>query len=139
MVDYYFCDVFPLMELYCSSIYFNKFLALVYSSFNVLPALTILISYIILYKTVHIYSTEGRSKAFSTCSSHILAVAVLYGSATFMYLQPSSVSPMDQGTHIKIMVLYRHCAHAEPSGLYTLQNKDVTLALNKILDSGKCK
>ena len=128
------------MELNCSNIYFNKFLALVYSSFNVLPALTILISYIfILYKTVHIYSTEGRSKAFSTCSSHILAVAVLCGSATFMYLQSSSVCPMDQGAHIKIMVLYRHCAHAEPSDLYTLQNKDVTLALNKILDSGKCK
>ncbi|XP_010827816.1 PREDICTED: olfactory receptor 8G2-like [Bison bison bison] len=81
------------------SIYFNKFLALVYSSFNVLmSALTILISYIFsLYKTFHIHSTEGRSKAFSTCSSHIPAVAVFYGSATFMYLQSSSVSPWTKG------------------------------------------
>ena len=81
------------------SIYFNKLLALVHSSFNVLiPALTILTSYIfILYKIFHIYSTKGRSQAFSTCSSHILAVAVFYGSAAFMYLQPSSVNPMDQG------------------------------------------
>ena len=99
VINHYFCDVFPLMELSCSSIYFNELLALVCSSFNVLiPALTILISYIfILYKIFHIHSTEGRSKAFSTCSSHILAVAVFYGSAAFMYLQPSSVNPMDQG------------------------------------------
>ena len=99
VINHYFCDVFPLMELSCSSIYFKEPLALVCSSFKILiPALTILISYIfILYKIFHIHSTEGRSRAFSTCSSHIFAVAVLYGSAAFMYLKSSSVNPMDQG------------------------------------------
>ena len=121
VVNHYFCNVFSLLELSCSSIYFNNFLALVYSSFNVLiSVLTILISCIfVLYKTFHIHSTEGRSKAFSTCSSHIFPVAVFHGSATFMYLQSSSVSPMDQGAHIKTRVLYLHCAHAEPSDLHS--------------------
>ncbi|XP_020724973.2 putative olfactory receptor 8G3 [Odocoileus virginianus] len=139
VINHYFCDVFPLVELSCSSIYFKESLALVCSSFKVLiPALTILISYIfILYKTVHIHSTEGRSKAFSTCSSHILAVAVLYGSAAFMYLQPSSVSPMDQGNVSS--VFYTGIVPMLNPLTYTLQDKDVKLAPKKILESGKCR
>ncbi|XP_068834009.1 putative olfactory receptor 8G3 [Capricornis sumatraensis] len=139
VINHYFCDVFPLMELSCSSIYFNKLLALVHSSFNVLiPALTILTSYIfILYKTFHIYSMKGRSKAFSTCSSHILAVAAFYRSAAFMYLQPSSVSPMDQG---KVSSVFYTCIVPMLNPLiYSLQNKVVKLALRKILYSGKCR
>uniref|UniRef100_A0A452RED9 Olfactory receptor n=1 Tax=Ursus americanus TaxID=9643 RepID=A0A452RED9_URSAM len=99
VVNHYFCDLFPLLELSCSSIHINELLVLVLSALNILtPALTILASYIfILSSILRIRSTEGRSKAFSTCSSHISAVAVFYGSAAFMYLQPSSVSSMDQG------------------------------------------
>uniref|UniRef100_A0A8C3VS43 Olfactory receptor n=1 Tax=Catagonus wagneri TaxID=51154 RepID=A0A8C3VS43_9CETA len=99
VVNHYFCDLFPLLELSCSSIHINQLLVLVLSAFNILtPALAILVSYIfILSSILQIHSTEGRSKAFSTCSSHISAVAVFFGSAAFMYLQPSSVSSMDQG------------------------------------------
>ena len=139
VINHYFCDVFPLMELSCSSIYFKESLALVFSSLKILiPALTILISYIfILYKIFHIHSMEARSKAFSTCSSYILAVAVFYGSAEFMYLQPSSVSPMDQG---KVSSVFYTCIvpMLNPR-TYSLWNKDVKLALKKILDSGKCR
>ena len=139
VINHYFCDVFPLMELSCSSVYFKESLALVCSSFKVLiPALTILISYIfILYKIFHIHSTEGRYKAFSTCSSHILAVAVIYGSAAFMYLKPLSVSPMDQGNVSS--VFYTSSVPMLNPLTYTLQDKDVKLALKKILESGKCR
>ena len=80
---------------------------------------------------------EARSKAFSTCSSYILAVAVFYGSAAFMYPQPSSVSPMDQG---KVSSVFYTCIvpMLNPR-TYSLWNKDVKLALKKILDSGKCR
>uniref|UniRef100_A0A8D1XUI7 G-protein coupled receptors family 1 profile domain-containing protein n=1 Tax=Sus scrofa TaxID=9823 RepID=A0A8D1XUI7_PIG len=99
VVNHYFCDLFPLLELSCSSIYINQLLVIFLSAFNILiPSLTILASYIFILSTIlQIHSTEGRSKAFSTCSSHISAVAVFFGSAAFMYLQPSSVSSMDQG------------------------------------------
>uniref|UniRef100_A0A8D0S7D5 Olfactory receptor n=1 Tax=Sus scrofa TaxID=9823 RepID=A0A8D0S7D5_PIG len=99
VVNHYFCDLFPLLELSCSSIYINQLLVILLSAFNILtPPLTILASYVfILSSILQIHSTEGRSKAFSTCSSHISAFAVFSGSAAFMYLQPSSVSSMDQG------------------------------------------
>uniref|UniRef100_A0A8C3VKK1 Olfactory receptor n=1 Tax=Catagonus wagneri TaxID=51154 RepID=A0A8C3VKK1_9CETA len=99
VVNHYFCDLFPLLELSCSSIYINELFVLVLSSFNILsPAIAILVSYIFILSNIfQIRSTKGRSKAFSTCSSHMSAVAVFFGSAAFMYLQPSSVSSMDQG------------------------------------------
>uniref|UniRef100_A0A2K5Y3J3 Olfactory receptor n=1 Tax=Mandrillus leucophaeus TaxID=9568 RepID=A0A2K5Y3J3_MANLE len=98
VINHYFCDLFPLLELSCSSTYINELLVLVLSALNILmPALTILASYVFIIASIlRIRSTEGRSKAFSTCSSHISVVAVFFGSAAFMYLQPSSVSSMDQ-------------------------------------------
>ncbi|XP_057606018.1 putative olfactory receptor 8G3 [Hippopotamus amphibius kiboko] len=137
VVNHYFCDLFPLLELSCSSIYINQLLAIVLSAFNILtPSLTILASYIfILSSILQIRSTEGRSKAFGTCGSHILAVAVFSGSAAFMYLQPSSVRSRDQG---KVSSVFYTCIVPMLNPLiYSLRNKDVKLALKKILNSRK--
>ncbi|XP_004443681.1 PREDICTED: putative olfactory receptor 8G3 pseudogene [Ceratotherium simum simum] len=138
VVNHYFCDLLPLLGLSCSSIYINELLVLVLSAFNILtPALTILASYIfILSSILRICSTEGRSKAFSTCSSHISAVAVFFGSAAFMYLQPSSVSSMDQGKVSS--VFYTIIVPMLNPLIYSVQNKDVKFALKKILHSRKC-
>ncbi|XP_036786116.2 putative olfactory receptor 8G3 [Manis pentadactyla] len=138
VINHYFCDLFPLLELSCSSIYINELLVLVLSAFNILtPALTILASYIfILSSILHIHSTEGRSKALSTCSSHILAVAIFYGSAAFMYLQPSSASSTDQGKVSS--VFYTIIVPMLNPLIYSLRNKDVKSALKKVLDSRKC-
>ncbi|XP_047608934.1 putative olfactory receptor 8G3 [Phacochoerus africanus] len=133
VVNHYFCDLFPLLELSCSSIYINELLVLILSAFNILiPALVILASYIfILSSILQIHSTEGRSKAFSTCSSHISAVAVFFGSAAFMYLQPSSVSSMDQG---KVSSVFYTCIVPMLNPLiYSLRNRDVKFVLKKIL------
>ncbi|XP_003357395.1 putative olfactory receptor 8G3 pseudogene [Sus scrofa] len=131
VVNHYFCDLFPLLKLSCSSIYINELFILVLSAFNILsPALAILVSYIfILSSILQIHSTEGRSKAFSTCSSHISAVAVFFGSAAFMYLQPSSVSSMDQG---KVSSVFYTCIVPMLNPvIYSLRNKDVKFALKK--------
>ncbi|XP_004443682.1 PREDICTED: putative olfactory receptor 8G3 pseudogene [Ceratotherium simum simum] len=135
VINHYCCDLFPLLELSCSSIYINELLVLGLSAFNILiPALTILASYMfILSSILRIRSTEGRSKAFNTCSSHISAVAVFFGSLAFMYLQPSSVSSMDQGKVSS--VFYTIIVPMLNPLIYSLRNKDVKFALKKILDS----
>ncbi|XP_008568335.1 PREDICTED: olfactory receptor 8G2-like [Galeopterus variegatus] len=134
MINHYFCDLFPLLELSCSSTYINEFFVLVLSAFNILtPALTIIASYIFIIASVlHIHSVEGRSKAFSTCSSHISAVAVFFGSAAFTYLQPSSVSSMDQGKVSS--VFYTTLVPMLNPLIYSLRNKDVKVALKKFLE-----
>ncbi|XP_058400436.1 putative olfactory receptor 8G3 [Diceros bicornis minor] len=137
VINHYFCDLFPLLELSCSSNYINELLVLVLSAFNILtPALAVLTSYIfILSNILRIHSTEGRSKAFSTCSSHISGVVVFFGSAAFMYLQPSSVSSMDEGKVSS--VFYTIIVPMLNPLIYSLRNKDVKFSLKKILDSRK--
>ncbi|XP_004605184.2 olfactory receptor 150-like [Sorex araneus] len=132
-INHYFCDLFPLLELSCSSTYINEVMVLCFGAFNILaPTLTILGSYIFIIASIlRIRSTEGRSKAFSTCSSHISAVSVFFGSAAFMYLQPSSVSSMDQGKVSS--VFYTIVVPMLNPLIYSVRNKDVKVALNKIL------
>nr|XP_003923612.1 olfactory receptor 150-like [Saimiri boliviensis boliviensis] len=134
VINHYFCDLFPLLGLSCSSNSINEIVVLCFSAFNILfPSLTILSSYIFIIASIlRIRSTEGRSKAFSTCSSHISAVAVFFGSAAFMYLQPSSVSSMDQGKVSS--VFYTTVVPMLNPLIYSLRNKDVKVALNKFLE-----
>lgn len=48
--------------------------------------LIVFISYMCIISTIlRMSSAEGRRKAFSTCSSHMLAVTIFYGTLIFMY------------------------------------------------------
>ncbi|XP_055971012.1 olfactory receptor 8G1-like [Sorex fumeus] len=132
VINNYFCDLISLLRLSCSSTYVNELLILIFSSINILaPSLTILASYVFIIASIlRIRSTEGRSKAFSTCSSHVMAVTIFYGSAAFMYLQPSSVSSTDQGKVSS--VFYTIVVPMLNPLIYSLRNKDVNVALKKI-------
>nr|XP_010596279.1 olfactory receptor 150-like [Loxodonta africana] len=133
IINHYFCDIFPLLELSSSNTYINEVVVLCFTSFNILaPTLAILGSYVsIIASILRISSTEGRSKAFSTCSSHILAVTLFYGSIAFMYLQPSNVSSMDQSKVSSLF--YTTIVPMLNPLIYSLRNKDVKDALNKII------
>ncbi|XP_003511465.1 olfactory receptor 1537 [Cricetulus griseus] len=134
MINHYFCDLLPLLKLAHSNTYINELLILAFGTFNIcVPILTIITSYIFIIASIlRIQSTEGRSKAFGTCSSHILAVAVFFGSLAFMYLQPSSVNSMDQGKVSS--VFYTIIVPMLNPVIYSLRNKDVTVALRKMLE-----
>ncbi|XP_049986444.1 olfactory receptor 150-like [Alexandromys fortis] len=132
IINHYFCDFVPLLELACSSTFINEVLALSFSAFNIIaPVMIILSSYVfIIVNILHIQSAGGRSKAFSTCSSHILAVSVFFVSLAFMYLQPSSVSSLGQGKFSS--VFYSIVVPMLNPMIYSLRNKDVKVALKKL-------
>ncbi|XP_069852239.1 olfactory receptor 8G50-like [Dipodomys merriami] len=132
-INQYFCDLFPLLELSCSSIFINETVVLCLSTFNIfVPTLTILGSYIFIIASVlRIRSAQGRSKAFSTCSSHLSAVSLFFGSLAFMYLRPSSISSRDQGKLSS--VFYTTVVPMLNPLIYSLRNKDVKMALSKFL------
>ncbi|XP_036601105.1 olfactory receptor 150-like [Trichosurus vulpecula] len=133
IVNNFFCDLLPLLKLSCSNTYINEVVLLAFGSFNLfVPTLTILSSYIfILISILRIHSMAGRSKAFSTCSSHIMAVSLFFGSTAFMYLQPSTNS-MDQGKVSS--VFYTIVIPMLNPLIYSLRNKDVKVAVKKILE-----
>ncbi|KAK7811296.1 hypothetical protein U0070_002229, partial [Myodes glareolus] len=136
-INHYFCDLLPLLELACSNTYITELLILGFGTFNIcVPILTIITSYIsIIANILRMKSIVGRSKAFSTCSSHISAVAVYFGSAAFMYLYPSPVNSMNKG---KVpSVFYTTVVPMLNPLIYSLRNKDVSVALKKILQRKK--
>ncbi|XP_028611620.1 olfactory receptor 1537-like [Grammomys surdaster] len=134
VINHYFCDLLPLLKLACSNTYINEMLILFFGTLNIfVPIITIITSYVFIIASIlRLPSTDGRSKAFSTCSSHILAVAVFFGSLAFMYLQPSSVNSMDQGKVSS--VFYTIVVPMLNPLIYSLRNKDVTIALKKIIE-----
>ncbi|EDL84268.1 rCG40981 [Rattus norvegicus] len=137
-INHYFCDIPPLLQLSCTSTYVNELEVFVVVGINILvPSITIFISYgFILSNIFHISSKEGRSKAFSTCSSHIIAISLFFGSGAFMYLKPSSAESMNEG---KISsVFYTNTVPLLNPLIYSLRNKDVKTALIKTLSTRKC-
>ncbi|XP_012608009.1 olfactory receptor 8B8-like [Microcebus murinus] len=136
-INHYLCDILPVLQLSCTSTYINELVVFIAAGiiFSV-STLTIFISYgFILSSILCIRTKEGRSKAFSTCSSHIIAVSLFFGSGIYMYLKPSSAESMDQG---KISsVFYTNTVPLMNPLIYSLRNKDVHLALRKTISRRK--
>ncbi|XP_004438459.1 PREDICTED: olfactory receptor 8B3-like [Ceratotherium simum simum] len=129
IINHYLCDILPLLRLSCTSTYVNEIVVLIVVGINItVPSFTILISYIfIIISILHIKSTEGRSKAFSTCSSHIIVLSFFFGSAAFMYLKYSSPGSMEQEKVSS--VFYTNVGPMVNPLIYSLRNKDIRVAL----------
>ncbi|XP_005069423.3 olfactory receptor 8B8-like [Mesocricetus auratus] len=136
-INHYFCDVLPLLQLSCTSTYVNETEIFIVGSKDIIfPSVMIFVSYgFILSSILQIRSTVARSKAFSTCSSHIIAVSLFFGSCGFMYLKPSSVLSIDQGKISSIF--YTNVIPMLNPLIYSLRNKDVKISLRKILNKKK--
>ena len=103
------------------------------AGFNIIvTSLTVLISYaFILSSILCISTTEGRSKAFNTCSSHFAAVGIFYGTTAFMYLKPSTASSLAQENVAS--VFYTTVIPMLNPLIYSLRNKEVKVAIQKTL------
>ncbi|XP_052031349.1 olfactory receptor 484-like [Apodemus sylvaticus] len=103
-INHFFCDFAPLIELSCSDVT----VPVVVISFSagavtMLTVFVITISYTyILITILKMHSREGRQKAFSTCTSHLTAVTLFYGTAIFIYVMPKSSYSTDQNKVLSI-------------------------------------
>ncbi|ERE75228.1 olfactory receptor 145 [Cricetulus griseus] len=133
-INHYFCDLLPLLQLSCTSTYVNEIeLFIVVGKDIVVPTSIILTSYgFILCTIFQVRSTESKYKAFSTCSSHLFAVSLFFGSSTFMYLQPSSAGSMAEGKISSIF--YTIVVPMMNPLIYSLRNKDVKVAVRRTLN-----
>nr|AAG39866.1 odorant receptor K22 [Mus musculus] len=133
LINHFMCDILPLLELSCNSTFINELVIFIVVAFDIgVPIVTIFISYaLILSSILRMHSTEGRSKAFSTYSSHLIVVCLFFGSGAFMYLKPPSILPLDQG---KVSSLFYMIVVPMLNPLiYSLRNKDVKVGLRKTL------
>ncbi|XP_027627763.1 olfactory receptor 8K3-like isoform X2 [Tupaia chinensis] len=132
VISHFYCDSLPLLTLLCSSTLEIELFVLICSTFNLVSSLFIvLISYIlILVAILRMNSAEGRRKAFSTCGSHLTVVVVLYGTLSFMYMQPKSSHSFDADKMAS--VFYTLVIPMLNPIIYSLRNKEVKGALQRI-------
>ncbi|XP_027716667.1 olfactory receptor 10AG1-like [Vombatus ursinus] len=132
-INHVFCDIFPLLKLACGGTSINElFVYALAMLFVLVPFLLIIWFYVNIIATIlNLPVGMRRSKAFSSCSSHLIVVAFFFGSAIITYLRPkSSHSP---GIDKVLSLFYTIVTPMFNPLIYGLRNKDVIAALMKIL------
>uniref|UniRef100_A0A8D1VCF3 Olfactory receptor n=1 Tax=Sus scrofa TaxID=9823 RepID=A0A8D1VCF3_PIG len=133
IIDDFFCDIPPLVKLACGrKDSYQTVLYFVLASNVITPTALIIASYLFIITTIlRIRSTQGRLKAFSTCSSHLISVTLYYGSILYIYSRPQSSYSLDRDKIVS--TFYTVVFPMLNPMIYSLRNKDVKEALNKLL------
>ncbi|XP_006272908.2 olfactory receptor 6C74-like [Alligator mississippiensis] len=132
IIDHFYCDTDPLLQLSCTDTQLIGVTLLVSLVFILLGTLSVtIISYGCIITTIlRIPSSTGRKKAFSTCSAHLLVVSILYSSSIFRYIRPAQRGGRDFDKTVSF--LYSVVTQLFNPYIYTLRNKQVKKALRNL-------
>ncbi|XP_036742626.2 olfactory receptor 2T5-like [Manis pentadactyla] len=133
-VHHFFCEVPAVMKLSCSDTSMYQTLMYLCCVLMLLIPVTIISgSYYFILLTIHrMNSAEGRKKAFATCSSHMTVVTLFYGAAFYTYVLPSSYHTLEKDMIVSIF--YTIVTPVLNPLIYSLRNRDVMMALKKVLN-----
>ncbi|KAM6448911.1 olfactory receptor 13G1-like [Liasis olivaceus] len=133
IINHFFCDVPPLLHLSCSDTSLNESMAFVSDViFGIACGGLTLTSYFLIIRAIcRIRSTEGKKKAFSTCSSHFIVVSIFYSSVIYTYIRPPSAYSPDQDK--KIALLYSVVTPVLNPVIYSLRNKDFKEGMSALI------
>ncbi|XP_002922730.2 olfactory receptor 5G3 [Ailuropoda melanoleuca] len=131
IINHFFCDISPLLSLACAHTWINKLVLFIMAgAVVVLSGLIIMVSYVcILAAILKIQTADGKQKAFSTCSSHLAVVSILYGTLFFIYVRPGSTSSLDINKVISLF--YTVVIPMLNPLIYSLRNKEVKNAFRR--------
>uniref|UniRef100_A0A4X2KJD6 Olfactory receptor n=1 Tax=Vombatus ursinus TaxID=29139 RepID=A0A4X2KJD6_VOMUR len=127
IINHFFCDIPAMVPLACMdtwayeyTVFFSTYL------FLFVPFLGIMASYgRVLYAVYHMRSSQGKKKAFTTCSTHLTVVSFYYAPFPKSYHIP--------GQDKVLAILYTILPPMLNPIIYSLRNKDVLCALKKVL------
>ncbi|XP_004429253.1 PREDICTED: olfactory receptor 6C1-like [Ceratotherium simum simum] len=128
VIDHFTCDYFPLIHLSCSDTKLLEIVGFSCAVFTLMFTLVLIIlSYVYIIRTVlRIPSSSQRSKAFSTCCSHMIVISISYGSCIFMYINPSAKDRVSLSKGVA--VLNTSVAPMLNPFIYSLRNQQVKRA-----------
>ncbi|XP_069488904.1 olfactory receptor 6C4-like [Ambystoma mexicanum] len=133
VINHFFCDSVPLLQLACADTFVNEMLNRAFASAIVLSSLVvILLSYVnIIFTVVKIPSSIGRWRTFSTCASHLIVVLIFFGTVIFMYIGPKDRSSFTLNKALALC--YTMLTPLLNPIIYSFRNKEVKQALLKVL------
>ncbi|XP_044278314.1 olfactory receptor 4D5-like [Varanus komodoensis] len=128
-LDNFYCDVPQVVKLACTNTFIVELLMVSNSGLVTLMCFVVLlVSYTVLLARLRAGSASGRSKAVSTCASHIIVVTLIFGPCIYIYVHPFHAFPMDK----VVSVIYTVITPVLNPFIYTLRNKDFKMAMEKL-------
>ncbi|KAE8578600.1 hypothetical protein XENTR_v10023671 [Xenopus tropicalis] len=129
----FFCDLPQLLEASCSDTFINVLLVFLIGILFGIGVLGLTFyPYIPIITTVlKMTSTNTRSKAFSTCSSHLTVVSIFYTTIFFNYFRSNANDHLVEGKVASVFF-----AIITPSlnpVIYSLRNQELKLSLRRTL------
>ncbi|XP_077329802.1 olfactory receptor 10A7-like [Lithobates pipiens] len=134
VIDHFFCDFDPILQLSCSDITIALFEAQILGFiFVVIPFSIIIVSYAYIISTIFKMSFITRHKVFSTCSSHLTAVCIYYGTLVCVYLIPN-IGQTKTITKL-LSLLYTVFTPMINPIIYSLRNQELKNVAGKIIQN----
>ncbi|XP_074075356.1 olfactory receptor 5AR1-like [Macrotis lagotis] len=133
IINHFMCEMPALLHISCTDTSQAELVMHILCIFTLLCPITfIILSYAhIIFAVLKIRSAQGRRKAFSTCSSHLLVVTLFFGTVMSLYLKPKSLSSPEYNKIVS--VFYIVLTPALNPLIYSLRNNEVKMALRKLL------
>ncbi|XP_032092437.1 olfactory receptor 6X1-like [Thamnophis elegans] len=137
VIDHFFCDVGPVLQLACVDTTVFELVGLIYGAAIMWGSFGFsLISYVcIIFTIIQIPSATGRSKAFFTCASHLTVVTMFYMVLMFMYLRPSTHG--DSRLNKMLSLFHTSFIPMLNPFIYTIRNSDFKTALWRVVTKMK--
>ncbi|XP_073457247.1 olfactory receptor 5V1-like [Aquarana catesbeiana] len=131
-INHFFCEVPSLLKLSCQDTWINELTIFTAAGCIMIGSfILIMLSYIqIISIILQGHLSSGRKRAFSTCTSHLIVIAIFYGPGIIVYFRPKSNYDSSQDTMVALM--YTVIAPLLNPFIYTLRNKEVKLGIKKI-------
>ncbi|XP_052498589.1 olfactory receptor 7D4-like [Budorcas taxicolor] len=136
VIPHFYCELAQVLTLACSDTHVSYILLYVVIGFlGIVPFSGILFSYTrIVSSILRIPSAHGKCKAFSTCASHLSVVSLFYGTGLGVYLSSNSSS----WRGMIASVMYTVVTPMLNPFIYSLRNRDIKRALQKVLGRTLC-
>ncbi|XP_012383526.2 olfactory receptor 6C2-like [Dasypus novemcinctus] len=133
IIDHFICDANPILKISCSDTLFIEEILIGCSVLILIVTLMcVVLSYMYILRTILRFpSAQQRTKALSTCTSHMVVVSITYGSCIFIYIKPSAKDYMDINKGVTILTT--SISPMLNPFIYTLRNKQVKQAFNDLM------
>ncbi|XP_044160520.1 olfactory receptor 1468-like [Bufo gargarizans] len=131
-VPQFFCEFKAFAKISFPNAGFQLFTYMEVVIFGFGPFVCSIISYImVIIVILRIKSKDGRRKAFSTCSSHLIVLSMFYGTWMSVYIMP----PLKDTRvfELTLSILYSTITPMLNPLIYSVRNKDVRRALLKLV------